>query len=342
MVALFAALGLKAAGVRVSRDSLTRAVQLLGVSAPDPWILEGVWRLATNEPAVPTQPEAAPSAPVEAEPEVNPRRDRVTPPGQAFYLYAIGRGDGCDGLACRGIEGQPVTVTRVNGWFALVHECEPQPYASDDREQVIRWIEQHHAVVEQAAECAGDLIPVAFDTIIHKDGVDALAALKQWVSDNTTQLEQILALVSGCREYGVQLLREPGVARSHLLATRPDLKELQVRLSRAPASVAYLLQKDMDRQVRSLLEDEATQRTAALEQALHRHARAVRSEKLRDPEGETEMVANFSCLVPNEAIEDLLDALRSFESSDGYSVRVTGPWPPYSFVNLQPQRGEAG
>lgn len=324
--ALFAALGMKAAGAAISTDSLTRAVQALGISVPDAWILEAIRRLANQDQNAAAEPAGEGAARPAAQASGSPER--------AFYLYALGQGEGCDGLACRGVDDRPVRVVKTDGWFALVHECPPQPYASEDRQQVIRWVEQHNSVLEQAAEAAGDIIPVAFDTIVHRDGMDAATALKEWISASAGQLQEILRLVCGCREYGVQLIREPLAARRYLLDGRADLKRLQERIQEAPGGVAYLLQEELEREIRQALHDHAAQRVAELEKVLHEHCRRVRADKLREPGDGREMLANLSCLVPNRAVERLLESLRALETSDGYEVRVTGPWPPYSFANL--------
>ena len=43
------------------------------------------------------------------------------------------------------------------------------------------------------------------------------------------------------------------------------------------------------------------------------------------------MILNAVCLVPKDNIEDLGSKLGQLKK-EGYAVRFTGPWPPYSFV----------
>ena len=44
------------------------------------------------------------------------------------------------------------------------------------------------------------------------------------------------------------------------------------------------------------------------------------------------MIMNLSCLVAREKYLELGEELGSINGMAGFSVRFTGPWPPYSFV----------
>lgn len=347
LVGLLAALGLRAAGRPLSWESLSQAVRGLGIPSPDPWILQGFLRLAE---ATPVGAAAAPPDAVEDEPgraQERPvavlgedSRTGASHDACALYLYAVGRGRAPEGFGGAGVDGQPVEVVRADGWFAVVHRCPPRPYVSQDRDQVVRWVQQHHAVLERAAEAFGDVIPVGFDTLIFKEGEDPVDLLRRWIAGSEPQLSEVLERIAGCREYGVQLLQRPELARAELLGRDPDLQELHRRVGAAPPAAAYLLQQDLDRQVRQALAEEGARRAEALLSALRAHCRDVRAERLRDPGDGTEMLANFSCLVGVGDVERFLEALAPFQAGDAYAVRVTGPWPPYSFARVQPGGGD--
>ena len=49
-------------------------------------------------------------------------------------------------------------------------------------------------------------------------------------------------------------------------------------------------------------------------------------------EADKQMLMNISCLVPQGETKPLANELEKIDSTDGFSVRFTGPWPPYSFV----------
>ena len=45
-----------------------------------------------------------------------------------------------------------------------------------------------------------------------------------------------------------------------------------------------------------------------------------------------QMLMNLSCLLTKDGSRRLGDELEKIASVEGFFVRYTGPWPPYSFV----------
>jgi hypothetical protein len=58
-------------------------------------------------------------------------------------------------------------------------------------------------------------------------------------------------------------------------------------------------------------------------------------EKTKKMDEEKQMLVNLSCLVDMERYKALGEELEKIEQMDGFSVRFTGPWPPYSFVSAR-------
>ena len=59
----------------------------------------------------------------------------------------------------------------------------------------------------------------------------------------------------------------------------------------------------------------------------------LRVEKTKRAEDEgKQMLLNLSCLLPKDQSGKLGEALEEIDNREGFSVRFTGPWPPYSFV----------
>ena len=63
------------------------------------------------------------------------------------------------------------------------------------------------------------------------------------------------------------------------------------------------------------------------------HADDIRVEKTRKTDDENkQMLLNLSCLLPKEGSRELGEELEKIDALEGFLVRYTGPWPPYSFV----------
>lgn len=338
LVAVLAALGLRAAGAPVGVASLRRALGALGVAEPDRWVLDCVVRLVGED-----TPATSPTGGELVSRVQGLAAGADEGPGEALYLYAIGRGGVELPEGCTGVDGRPVKVVRAGEWFALVHECAAVPYASQDRDVVERWLTQHQSVLEQVMPACADLIPVAFDTLIGPDGQGAGApypgnparALERWMDAHSAQLAEILGRIAGCREYGVQLLCETEPARRAILGRSADLQSLSRRIEQSPPAAAYLLRRELEQRLAEELQAQGRRRVSELESILRAACRDLRVERPREMGDGVEMVGNFSCLVPAGQVDDLLSRLNAW-NSDGYRLRVTGPWPPYSFVNLSP------
>ena len=55
-------------------------------------------------------------------------------------------------------------------------------------------------------------------------------------------------------------------------------------------------------------------------------------EKTKKAEHGLQMIMNLSCLVYKDSHTELGEELGKINQLEGFSVRFTGPWPPYSFV----------
>jgi len=63
-------------------------------------------------------------------------------------------------------------------------------------------------------------------------------------------------------------------------------------------------------------------------------------EKTKKVDKDRMMLLNLSCLVAKEKIDSLGEELEKINNMEGFSIRFTGPWPPYSFVAKPVAEGE--
>lgn len=248
------------------------------------------------------------------------------------YLYCIARGDAEEALGPVGIEGRPVRVVAHRGLCGMVHDCEPRPYASRDQAKVRRWALAHQRVVETAWARFGDILPCRFNTILRDHGtLGSEANLRAWLEAERRSLEERLARVSGRAEYGVQLFWAPRTAARRLMREKQTLKSLRKRMGSATEGTAYICRQSLD----GILKRELREAARAFREELDRRVRAcveaVHTETAPESEGEDQMILNLACLAGAEQAKALGAALDGVSRGDGFSVKFTGPWPPYSF-----------
>jgi hypothetical protein len=177
------------------------------------------------------------------------------------------------------------------------------------------------AMARRAEECAGDVLPVAA-------GVASRWEIARWLERNAEPLGRALARVSGCCEL-VATLESPAApgpaAESPVGAGADGLAWLQRRAARRRS-----LEAERDR---------LAGRAAAISAGLGPIVRAVRVAPFESPAPG----ADLAILLPRANISQAVRRLaRAARVRGAEAIRVSGPWPCFSFASLPPAAGEIG
>lgn len=248
-------------------------------------------------------------------------------PEKGKYLYGIVAAPTAARMGNIGIDGNEVYCIPYKSIAAVIHDCEAKAYSSDDKETVKKWIVSHHAVVEKAWEQYGVIAPVAFDTIIKGE----VENLKGWLAENYDSFVSELTKFARKGEYGVQIFWDVKKIGEEIIKGDAELLSLQKQIQSATEGIAYLLKKKMEQALKARLEVKSFNLFNPIYDTIKTMVDDVTIEKLKDaPEGH-QMILNISCLADKESAKKLGKLLDEI-NGDGYLVRFTGPWPPYSFV----------
>jgi len=236
-------------------------------------------------------------------------------------------------FAAAGVEGAAVFAIAEGGLAAVVHECAAQPYSSGDEDIVEKWVLTHQAVVEEASGHYEAVLPMAFDTMVAgKDRPEAERHLRGWLHDESDVLRRKAERVRSREEHGVQVLWDLESATREVMGTCQAVVDFKRSLSGKSEAAAYLYQQQLQKLVKREIEKRAETVFREVFDLARKHAVEVSVDKLKRTDGNLRMVANLSCLVEKGRGEVLAAAFNDFCSGDGLAVRVTGPWPPYSFA----------
>jgi len=288
-----------------------------------------------------TQPFADPS------PDIGPRTSDLGPqasdlghrtsdigPPQGRYLYCIADTGEAVSLGNIGIEENEVYSIPYNDLCAVVHNCLARPYESKDKEIVKGWVLSHQKVVDAAWEKLGTLIPIGFDTIIQGNAaVEPEENMKKWLKDDYDNLKAKIEKVRDRAEYGVQLFWDRKTIAQKISDESPEIKALNEEIKSKPKGLAYMYRQKLEALLRKEIEDRADRYFKEFYEKITPHADDIRVEKTKKTEDEDkQMLLNLSCLLPKEGSKGLGEELEKIDALEGFSVRYTGPWPPYSFV----------
>jgi hypothetical protein len=89
-----------------------------------------------------------------------------------------------------------------------------------------------------------------------------------------------------------------------------------------------------------------TERAQAIQDELQGRAVAIRRHPPQDPAltGRSgTLILNMAYLLDDEQVEGFLELVRDLDRrAPGIDVEVTGPWPPYSFIDTEETRSGSG
>ncbi|MEU6040385.1 GvpL/GvpF family gas vesicle protein [Actinomadura sp. NPDC047616] len=262
----------------------------------------------------------------------------------AVYLYGVARG--LDPAVLGGVTGVSSAAVRAvpaGDLTALVSTVELADFGEDalrDHLEDLDWLEAtaraHHEVVDRAAQAA-PTAPVRIATLYRDDD-----RVRQVLQEQHTQFTRVLDLISGRAEWGVKIYAHPE-AFEH---DEPEPEPQPQATTGGGAGTAYLRRRQAQRRSRQDASRRINDYAQSVHERLTQHARASRRHPPQDQRlsGHAGVpVLNMAYLLDDEHTKEFLDTARRADAElTGVDVEVTGPWPPYSFIDTTDTGAEGG
>ena len=250
------------------------------------------------------------------------------------YIYCVVEGSAPVSLGKVGIEDNEVYTIPYKDLFVLVHNCPPEPYQSQDQKIVKNWVVTHQKVVDAAWEKFGAVLPMGFDTIIRCNEIsEPEENMRDWLREDYKNLKAKMEKVRDRAEYGVQVFWDTKVMAQKTTKESIEIKKLEKEVKSKPRGLAYMYRQKLEELLKKELEKQADQYFKEFYGKISPYADDLRVEKTKKTEDENiQMFMNLSCLLTEDGSKKLGEELEKIDALEGFSVRYTGPWPPYSFV----------
>lgn len=268
----------------------------------------------------------------------------------AVYLYGVARDLDPGRLGeTAGVAGTPVRGVIVNDLTALVSTVRLEEYGEDALRanlEDLTWLEltarTHHHVVEHAARIAATA-PVRIATVYRDD--DRVTEVLRQEGD---RFAVILDRITGRSEWGVKVYAHLDQAGPEAAAGVPGASGgvgasggagASAGAGASGAGTAYLKRRQEQRRRREDVSRRIAERARSLEDELRDHAVAVRRHPPQDPalSGHSgTLISNMAYLLDEERVTSFRAAAEDLDRRlTGIEVEVTGPWPPYSFIDAE-------
>jgi len=237
-------------------------------------------------------------------------------------MYAIIPASGaCGGFGPIGLNGGQVHAI-VEGPLAAIVSDVPNERLRPERLHLAA----HHAVLKSLME-RGDLLPMAFGIIA--DGPEAVGRI---LAEDREELLDQLARVGGNVEMTLRVVWDVPNLFEYFVHTHPELRELRDRLFMSAREPSEEEKIELGRQFDRTFQGDRAAHTQAVRRILGPLCAEVRE---NNPRTERE-VMNLACMVERAAQtrfeEGIFAAAALFD--DNHSFDYSGPWPPYSFVDV--------
>ncbi len=254
---------------------------------------------------------------------------------EARYLYCVADSSAKANLGRIGLDGQEVFTIPFGDLCAVVHVCPSAPYKSDDNEVVKRWVMTHEKVVEAAWERFDTILPVGFDTIIKgEEDITPEENIRKWLEQDYAGLKEKMNKTRGKAEYGIQVFWDPEFIAGEIAKTNQEIRDINQDINSKPKGIAYMFKHKLGNILKKEMEKRADLCFKDFYARIKECTDEIKVEKTKKADEEKQMLMNLSCLIDRKKSGELGEELEKINKEEGFTVRFTGPWPPYSFVAL--------
>jgi hypothetical protein len=252
----------------------------------------------------------------------------------AAYLYCLVQRSSAPPLARapRGLPGvgRPRAVAAGHGLWLVVADAPLPRYAAASIERGLRdldWVSRcavaHEAIVEHVGR-RGPVVPMKLFTLFTTE-----ARAMDHIRRQQSRLRRVLARVGGSREWGVRISLDPARAAADCRTASPSAGGRR-------AGTRFLRQRRDEQVARGRLAGQTRGDVERAYRTLARVARSARRQPLVSLDGQPVALLDAAFLVPRVGEARFRTAVRLAARrlvGRGCAVALTGPWPPYNFVD---------
>lgn len=246
---------------------------------------------------------------------------------QGYYLYCIAETNELVPLEQIGIDHSSVVTISFQSLVAVAHRVDSLDFF-EDNQKAKQWTMTHQAVIDEALKKYNTVLPFALGNIIRGGKKE----LKKWMEKEYNRLTRDIEKVRGKAEYGIQIFWAPAEYIDQLYKANKELKKLKEETEGKKAGTAYLYHQRLEKALQRELEHQSISLFREFYEKIREYVDGIIVEKIKSSESDQQMILNVSCLASKDQEAKLGDFLDELEKR-GYSIRFTGPWPAYSFVN---------
>lgn len=208
----------------------------------------------------------------------------------------------------------------------------------DDPKWAEENIRRHHEVIDCAFKMSV-VIPMKFG-VIYKTKVSLADMLKRYYR----QYKTLIFRLQDKKEWGVKAYLDHKKFIEGLKKKNKEIQKLEEIRSSVQEGMKWYAERKIDKIAADESEEEIEKELQYLIEKLEGRAENVRLNEVSSKdsmEPTREMILNAACLVKNDALQrfrNLFQKLAKDATGKGMTLELTGPWPPYNFVEIKNEK----
>ncbi|MBU1428482.1 GvpL/GvpF family gas vesicle protein, partial [bacterium] len=155
--------------------------------------------------------------------------------------------------------------------------------------------------------------------------------MKSWLKDDYENLKNKLSKLEGKAEFGIQIFWDIKIISERIIDTDKEIKKLSDEIKTKSKGLAYMYKQKLENILKKEIEKETDRYFKDFYDRVKSCVDEIKVDRTKKEE-EKPMLMNLSCLLAKEKSKTLGGELDKIDQMPEFSVRFTGPWPPYSFV----------
>ena len=317
-------------------------------------VLQAVMTKALLEDAVatmrPARSAAPPASAVAATSRPAPAPAPAPAPtteGWVWYLYGVTRA-GVPLPTTGGVGGHEVVPITAGGLQAIASRVPAAEFDEDvlaERVSDMEWLSreaQAHEAVLAGAVSGPAVLPLRFGTVYRTP-----ERVVQFLTEQAHALLAQLGRLTGCHEWSVKLLADDDAIGRWAADHEPQVVALDAPAAEKGEGHSYFARKRREQAVGEARERLISDVVRQCHDQLSAPAVQATTARPQDPAlsgYDGRMVLNGIYLVADDALPEFrqqVDQLEQRLRPRGFSLALTGPWPPHHFVDLPTTSGES-
>lgn len=263
---------------------------------------------------------------------------------KGIYVYGIIGQTKIPKIESEGVDfGNGIEIFRHQDLWVVISYVEPYALSKAEIERKLntdvawtkRNVEAHHQVVMELAR-QGTVIPLRFATIFK-----SINNLERMLKDYYPQFNKLLLELKSRQEMGVKVYLNYEQAKNTLELNDLEVAQLGSNIRSAAPGRQWYLEKKEQYLVKEKIEVMVEEKLKKILKRLDDHSdKSIlnRPLPLVMEESPGEMILNGAFLIKGSQLKSFQKLSRDLNvelQEEGFSLEVTGPWPPYNFVNIR-------